>query len=86
MAAQLYLPRITRIGAGCRNDLPDVLLELGVSKPLLVSDPFMLEIGVLGEIADILRVAGFNCGIFSDSVPDPTTDNKTGIPSIKSQR
>ncbi len=73
MSIGLTLPKIIRIEGGCRHQLADVLAELGLCHPLLVSDPFMLEIGVVTEIAQELEGAGLSCGVFSDSVPDPTT-------------
>lgn len=75
MTAQLYLPNISRIGGGCRQQLPAVLGELGVNKPLLVSDPFIQQMGLLDEIDDLLKSAGIESGRFSDCVPDPTTDS-----------
>lgn len=77
MTAQLYLPSISRVGGGCRRQLPQVLLELGVHKPLLVSDPFIQQMGLLDEIDDLLKSAGINSGRFSDCVPDPTTESVT---------
>ena len=73
VSAQLYLPKISRIGAGSLQLLPDVLSELGVKRPLLVSDAFMAQIGLLDEIGCLLQEAGISSGVFSDSVPDPTT-------------
>ena len=74
-ASSIYLPRISRIGAGASAELATVLAELGVSKPLLVSDHFMLQCGYVQQIADQLQQAGLAYGVFTDCVPDPTTDS-----------
>lgn len=75
MTAQLYLPKISKIGAASRERLPEALVELGVSKPLLVSDPFMKQVGLVDDIGQLLTQAGIAYGEFTDSVPDPTTDS-----------
>ncbi|MEM8500418.1 MAG: iron-containing alcohol dehydrogenase [Pseudomonadota bacterium] len=86
MTAQLYLPNISRVGGGCRQQLPVVLMELGVSKPLLVSDPFIQQMGLLDEIDDLLKSAGIVSGRFSDCVPDPTTDSVAACVSAWQQQ
>lgn len=73
--ATVTLPRLMRIGAGASAALPDTLLSLGLARPLLVTDPFMVECGYAGQIADMLSQAGVPCGRFDQCVPDPTTDS-----------
>lgn len=74
-ASSIYLPRILRIGAGASSQLADVLSEMGLLRPLLVSDPFMLQCGYVDKIADGLKEANLAFGLFTDCVPDPTTDS-----------
>jgi len=64
-----------RIGAGASAELPQVLAELSVARPLLVSDPFMREHGYVDAVVGTLTAAGVSCGVFADCVPDPTTDS-----------
>lgn len=75
VTASLYLPKLSRIGGGSRRLLPDVMRELDLKRALLVSDPFMKEIGVVAEIEAIVSDAGLYASSFSDSVPDPTTES-----------
>jgi hypothetical protein len=39
MAANINLPRILRVGAGASQQLVATLAELGLGRPLLVTDP-----------------------------------------------
>ena len=75
MAANINLPRILRVGAGASGQLVATLAELGLSRPLLVTDPFMLECGYVARLQGPLDAAGIDYGLFSDCVPDPTTDS-----------
>ncbi|MDG2271557.1 MAG: iron-containing alcohol dehydrogenase [Halioglobus sp.] len=75
MTANINLPRILRIGAGVSAHLVTVLNELGLARPLLVTDPFMLECGYCERLEAPLRAADMAYGLFSECVPDPTTDS-----------
>ena len=75
MAANINLPRILRVGAGASQQLVATLAELGLCRPLLVTDPFMVECGYSGRLQGPLDEAGIAYGVFGDCVPDPTTDS-----------
>lgn len=75
MSANINLPRILRVGAGASDQLPATLDELKVSRPLLITDPFLVECGHCGKMEELLRTAGADYEVFSDCVPDPTTDS-----------
>ncbi len=75
MIADVSLPRIIRIGGGSIAQTPEVVEVLGCCKPLVVSDSFMLAHGVVARLESLLRDAGLQPGIFTESVPDPTTDS-----------
>ncbi len=74
-SSSIYLPKILRIGAGASHQLAEVLLELGVSRPMLVTDPFMLQCGYVDRILESLATSGVSHGVFAECVPDPTTDS-----------
>lgn len=74
MIASIATPRLLRIGGGAVSEVADVLGALQVSKPLIVSDPYMVESGKIAAVTEPLDAAGVAYDIFSDTVPDPTTD------------
>jgi alcohol dehydrogenase class IV len=74
-AATVHLPRILRIGAGASQTLLATLAELGFTRPLLVTDPFLVQQGFAQRLLAPLRDAGIACPMFGDCVPDPTTDS-----------
>lgn len=69
--AAIYLPRISRIGAGVLAELPFVLQELGLKRALIVTDPVMVSQGYLQRVQSLLP----NAGVFSECIADPTTDS-----------
>ncbi len=70
--AEAILPRIMHVGGGARKQLPRVLQTIGVSKPLVVTDRTMVELGYLTELTDDLAAAGIKAGAFTETVPEPT--------------
>ena len=75
MTANINLPRILRVGAGVSGQLVATLKELGLARPLLVTDPYMQSCGYCERLLAPLESAGIACGLFSECVPDPTTDS-----------
>lgn len=75
MPVNVVYPRIVSIGAGAVEELPSVLRQLGLGRPLIVSDAFLQRQGLVGRVAAILCAAGMEAGVFADTVPDPTTDS-----------
>lgn len=75
MSAAINLPRILRVGGGASGQLADTLDELGVYRPLLVTDAFMVESGYAERMESQLRDKSISYGVFADCVPDPTTDS-----------
>lgn len=75
MVATINLPRILRVGAGASGQLVATLRELDLSRPLLITDPFMFSSGCCARLLAALDEAGIACGVFSECVPDPTTDS-----------
>ena len=57
-AFSVCLPQILRSGAGCALALPEVLQQLGLRKPMLVTDAFIMKTGMLLPIEDALVAAG----------------------------
>lgn len=82
MPANINLPRILRTGAGASGELLATLSELGLSRPLLITDPFMVECGYSARLQGPLEQANIAYGLFSDCVPDPTTDSVNAALSV----
>lgn len=74
MSANINLPRILRVGAGASRQLVATLRELGVERPLLVTDAFMVQQGYCAGLESQLKEADIDYGLFDQCVPDPTTD------------
>lgn len=74
MSASLALPRVLRVGAGASSELAEVLDSFGLSRPLLVTDPFVASRPFFHEILSRLERAGISPGVFTETVPDPTTE------------
>jgi alcohol dehydrogenase class IV len=73
MAAMITTPRLMAIGGGALAELPSILVRLGLTKPLIVTDPFLVSSGHLDRATTRLDQAGIAWKVFSDTVPDPTT-------------
>ncbi|MDE2515502.1 MAG: iron-containing alcohol dehydrogenase, partial [Rhodospirillales bacterium] len=70
--AVIVAPRLIEAGGGAVAKLPALLTTLGLSRPLVVSDPFLVSSGMIRRILDPLEQAGIAAAVFSDTVPDPT--------------
>ena len=65
-------PRLLLVAAGAVRQVADVLAKFGLSRPLVVTDPFMVSSGHVRNCLDPLTAAGLTVSVFSDTVPDPT--------------
>jgi len=65
-------PRLLLVSAGAVRQIADVLAKFGLSRPLIVTDPFMVGSGHVRNCLDPLTAAGLTVSVFSDTVPDPT--------------
>jgi alcohol dehydrogenase class IV len=74
MAALITAPRLMAIGGGALAELPGLLARLGLARPLIVTDPYIAGCGILDRATALLDGARIPWSVFSDTVPDPTTD------------
>lgn len=85
MTASIATPRLLRIGKDAVKEIADVLGALQAEKPLIVTDPFMVDSGKITAVTDPLDEAGIAFDVFSQTVPDPTTDVvEAGVSLLKS--
>ncbi len=77
-------PRLLLVAAGAVRQVADVLAKFGLSRPLVVTDPFMVSSGHVRNCLDPLTAAGLTVAVFSDTVPDPTdTVIEAGVAELK---
>ncbi|MBX9931470.1 MAG: iron-containing alcohol dehydrogenase [Methylobacterium sp.] len=72
MVSPIALPRLMRIGAGAFGLLPEILSELDLSRPFVVTDAYLAGSGLVDRMVDRLAARGVTAAVFSGTVPDPT--------------
>lgn len=84
MAALITTPRLMMIGGGALAELPGLLSRLGLSRPLIVTDPYIARCGILDRATGLLDKAQIPWAVFSDTVSDPTTEViETGVEGLR---
>src|SRR3954454_4501402 len=75
MIAEIQTPQVILIGEGSLARIGEVLQKVGISRPLVVTDRGLVATPVFGELKSALSQAGVECGVFSETVPDPGLNN-----------
>ncbi|HEX5515348.1 MAG TPA: iron-containing alcohol dehydrogenase [Gammaproteobacteria bacterium] len=87
MPANIVQPRQISLGAGASQELVGVLRQLGLERPFIVTDRFMVEFGYLDRITDSLKKADISYATFADTVPDPTSESvQRGLAELKKRQ
>src|SRR5579884_3852270 len=73
MVAMITTPRLMAVGGGALAELPAVMGRVGAARPLIVTDPYIANSGILDRAVGLLGGAGIPSAVFSDTVSDPTT-------------
>jgi alcohol dehydrogenase class IV len=68
---QYNFPTTIRFGAGVIKELPDHLASVGLSRPLLVTDPMVAKLDFFHDIRRQLESRGFSVEVFSDMHKNP---------------
>lgn len=68
-------PTRVRFGAGELNAVPEELRRLGVARPLIVSDPGIVKVGLTARLEELLAASGASSRTFSDVSENPTEAN-----------
>jgi alcohol dehydrogenase class IV len=74
MTIEVLVPSIMKIGGGAIAEAPGILKRLEVKHPLIVTDAYLVRSGLAESLRREIERAGIACGVFSETVPDPTTD------------
>ena len=84
MAFTIAAPRFIQTGGGSVGEIANLLKKFGLSKPLVVTDPYMVASGLVRRCLDPLEAAGMHPAVFSDTIPEPTdTIVKTGVSVLR---
>jgi alcohol dehydrogenase class IV len=70
-------PTSMRFGAGRIKELPDACRALGMSRPLIVTDPGLAKLQIIADAARVLTDAGVPNEVFSDIQGNPVDTNVT---------
>jgi len=77
-------PTAIRFGAGRIAELPKVCRELGMSRPLLVTDPGLANLPMVRAAIAANAAAGLPTGLFSEIQPNPVGKNvEDGIEVVR---
>jgi len=68
-------PTTMRFGAGRIAKLPEVCRELGMNRPLVVTDPGLADLPMVRGALANCRAQGLEAGLFSDIKGNPTSAN-----------
>jgi alcohol dehydrogenase class IV len=74
MIVEIQIPSIIKLGGGSLAETSSLLLRLRCKHPLIVTDSFLMGNGLPGKLAANINATGIACAIFSDTIPDPTTE------------
>lgn len=75
MSTQVILPRIMQIGEDASQDIPSVLVNLGCSRPLIITDKMMVKLGYAAGIQERLAAHDIKADVFDETVPEPTVSS-----------
>lgn len=65
-------PRVIRIGGGVAQEVGEVLGQLGLSRPLIVTDEALVALGHVQTVTDALDSSDIDWSVFDKTVEDPT--------------
>lgn len=81
--ASIALPRIMRVGGGAVDEIGEVVAGLGLARPLVVTDKFLVGTGAVDRMVAQLEAAGLHPAVFAETVPDPTTASlEAGVAAV----
>ncbi|MDJ0885841.1 MAG: iron-containing alcohol dehydrogenase [Desulfobacterales bacterium] len=75
LAGNWNYPTAIRFGAGRIRELPDACREMGMTRPLLVTDPGLAALPMIADAVAGCRGAGLGCELFADIQGNPVAAN-----------
>ena len=80
-------PTAIRFGAGRIGELPEACRELGMERPLLVTDPGLARLPMIEKALEACRVRGLGCDLFADVRGNPVEANvSAGVDAFRAGR
>ncbi len=76
-SANWNYPSNIKVGAGRIGELPELCQALGISSPLLITDPGLAALPMVRAVIDNLNRVDLRCGLFADIKANPTDENVT---------
>lgn len=77
-------PTTVRFGAGRISELPQHCRDLGMTRPLLVTDRGLANLPIVADTVALLAAAGLPVAVFSDVHPNPTgADVSNGLTVLR---
>ena len=84
LAGNWGYPTSIRFGAGRIRELPAACRELGIARPLLVTDPGLAALPMVAEATVTCEEAGLGCAVFSDVRGNPVEANvRAGVAAFR---
>jgi len=68
-------PTSIRFGLGRISELPEICQQVGMKKPLLVTDKGLSDLPITHKTLEIMKANNLNPGFFSEVDPNPTEEN-----------
>lgn len=80
-------PTSVRFGPGRLAELPAICAELGLKRPLLVTDPGLAGLPLVRDVVDAAGRQGLDLAVYSDVQPNPRDSNVvTGVAAFRDGR
>lgn len=84
MSTQVILPRVMQVGEGASEQVATVLASLGCSRPLIITDKMMVQLGYVDRIQQSLAQHSLTADVFDDTVPEPTVSSiQSGVARVR---
>jgi len=87
MAAKFFIPSVNVLGKGAVDDAIGDIKTLGFKRVLIVTDKPLVNIGLVGEVAEKLGQNGITSTVFDGVQPNPTVGNvEAGLALLKANQ
>jgi len=74
-SANWNYPTNVKVGAGRVSELSDLCRSMGMSAPLVITDPGLAALPMFQDVVKDINASGLRCGVFSGIKANPTGEN-----------